>query len=152
MIYNPHNDVLALHSYYLFKSPIVITTKYVHAIAMQSSNPIGYVEYEIDTDGSLSGDWVLRAESGTITGSERAWGGEPGTLPGTYRVEIFSDGSRVFSGRLLITSIDATKKQYAMQWNGKDASDQKAVYYGVGMNDPEDRLTALWNSNTDLSG
>ena len=115
-------------------------------------NPVGYIEYDFGNDGTLDGIWMLTTAEGEVTGDERASGGVPGQLKGIYDVEISKDITEeksevIFKRKLVIHPANEAKGQYTMEWSGTNVkTGEPANYVGVGMNEPANKVTALWNS------
>jgi hypothetical protein len=70
-----------------------------------SLNLAGIIIYKINQDGTLDGRWTHPDLKG-MTGTERATGGTPGKLDGTYKVETYDEGNKeIFRGSLDIKPI-----------------------------------------------
>ena len=98
---------------------------------------IGVVTYRIDPAGALDGVWSIPDYAGR-TGTERASGGIPGQLAGTYRVEIHDpDRHPIFSGTL---ELSQERETWRLVWTGSDGS----RYLGIGLQPSSESLCAAY--------
>jgi hypothetical protein len=98
---------------------------------------IGVATYEVGADGTLDGVWTIESYAGRL-GTERASGGTPGRLPGTYAVAIHNpDGIQVFEGTLKLEALGAA---YRMTWSGVDGT----RYAGLGLRRDQGPLSAVY--------
>lgn len=106
----------------------------------------GVVTYRIGQDGTLQGRWTHRDLQGRMA-TERAWGGEPGHLAGTYRVEIETpDNRRLFEGSLTIAAVG---EAYALTWAGRVLlpMPRDARFSGIGTVERGDTLVATFQED-----
>jgi hypothetical protein len=92
----------------------------------------GLVIYEIRLDGSLVGRWTHPRLQGKMA-TERAWGGTPGKLEGSYDVEVYTDdGRRLFVGSLKVQPIG---QAYTLTWSGAQLLPQRSevTFTGIGV-------------------
>jgi hypothetical protein len=98
---------------------------------------IGVVTYRIGADGTLEGVWTIEAYNGRL-GRERASGGTPGRLAGSYDVVIDDpDARQIFAGTLTIA---AEGEAWRMTWTGADGR----RYDGLGLRQGEAALAAAY--------
>jgi hypothetical protein len=106
----------------------------------------GVVTYKIGQDGSLRGHWTHRDLEGRM-GTERAWGGIPGQLAGSYDVEIETpDKRKIFEGSLGIATIG---EAYALTWTGRQLLPlpRDAKYSGIGTVERGDMLVSTFQED-----
>lgn len=103
----------------------------------------GIVTYQIGKDGSLDGRWTHQDLQGKVA-TERAWGGTPGQLAGTYSVEIKTpDNHKLFEGSLTVAAIG---EAYALTWTGRKLLPQPRVarFSGIGTVENGETLVATF--------
>ena len=97
-----------------------------------SLNLAGIIIYKINQDGTLDGRWTHPDLKG-MTGTERATGGTPGKLDGTYKVETHDEGNKeIFRGSLDIKPIGVS---YSLTWIGDQVppTGAQSKVIGVGL-------------------
>jgi ketosteroid isomerase-like protein/mannose-6-phosphate isomerase-like protein (cupin superfamily) len=106
----------------------------------------GIVTYSRGPEGTLAGQWT-HADLGGQLATERAWGGTPGTLESSYRVEIdAAGGQRLFEGTLTIARAG---QAYGLTWSGHRLLPERAParYTGIGVTGPGDTLVATFQED-----
>ncbi len=117
-----------------------VTSQPISQPKRSSDQTPGVIVYDIRDDGTLRGRWVVEAPR--VAGTEFAWGGTSGQLPGRYQVEIYDDKENtIFRGELVITD---SGDVYDLAWTGVLVpSEAPAAFQGVGLV-ADRRLTAAW--------
>lgn len=103
----------------------------------------GVILYKVNRDGTLDGRWTHAAVGGRIS-TERASGGTPGVLLGTYHVEIKTlDQTLLFEGSL---SIKQLGDAYALLWSGDQLIPNRrpARFSGIGVLEGPESLVATF--------
>ncbi len=104
--------------------------------ASQEEIIFGIVEYEIHSNGTLSGTWTIPKYKGRV-GTEFATGGSPNQLEGSYNVNIYDpDGNNIYPGGKL--EIKKTGETYNLMWT----AEKYPSYIGQGIRAGCNRLAA----------
>jgi hypothetical protein len=110
----------------------------------------GVVRYQVQPDGSLDGRWTHSDLGGRIA-AERASGGTPGQLAGSYAVEIHApEGEKLYEGELVIQPF---AESYTLAWSGYLLIPvrEPATFSGIGMLEGEVLISTFQKDTAPLA-